>query len=172
MPLSLYCRRIGSRLVPTDEAAEAEMRRLPELKVVKVSVVQERSARQNRFFHALCGKVSDAMTAMGADYATLEWVKEAIKTATGHFDEVRLSRPECRRLGVEFGATVRRGCSIDFDSMDHWEFSRWLDRVVAFTLTELLPHMPTNEWTREVERILDDEQRAAWVEHRKGRVAA
>ena len=40
--------------------------------------------------------------------------------------------------------------------MDHWSFCAWVDRVVAFVLTELLPHLPTSEWTREVERMLGD----------------
>lgn len=171
MALTFYARRIGSRLVPTDEGAEEQLRRLPELKIVKVSTVQERSAKQNRFFHALCRKIADAMQAAGIDYADADWIKEELKKATGHCDEVRLSRFECKRLGVEFGATVRRGRSIDFDSMDHWQFSEWLDQVVKFTLVQLLPAIPTSTFTQEVERILDDDARAAWVEHRKRRAA-
>lgn len=172
MALAFYVRRIGSRLVPTDDADEETLRRLPELKIVKVSVLQERSARQNAFFHALAKRVADAMQAAGIEYADKDWVTDELKKATGHFDEVMISRSECRRLGVEFGATMRRPRSIDFDAMDHWAFSDWLDRVVRFIVRDLLPHIPTSAFTREVERILDPEERAAWKEHRAMRRAA
>lgn len=149
--LKIYCRREGSTLVPATEEAEEAMRSLPLGHVLRADVVRPRSGKQSALYWGVCGKVAQLMNDMGADDATTKNVSDRIKIATGHCDLMVLSPRMQMEHGTRYAAAPR---SIAFHNMDQSEFNPFMDRVTAFVLTELLPHMPTHELRELIEAIL------------------
>ncbi len=155
--LSIYVRRQGSLLAPASAEAEEAIRSLPLDTVLRADVVRQRSAEQSNLYWAVCWRIAQLMNDMGADDATKDNVSDRIKIATGHCDLVVLSPKAQIATGQRYAAMPR---SISFHKMDQSEFNAFMDRVTAFTLTELLTHMPTGELRWIIEDMLTNPRRA------------
>ena len=155
--ISFYAQRAGRWLRPVDAAGEEALERVPAGKVMKITVVQERSARRNAFFHLLCWRVANALQAMGRDWASKDYVKSRLTIAAGHYDTFELPDK----------TSVACPRSIRFAAMDDLEFSEFVDKAVRFICTDLLPHLPATYLREEIESLLDEEQRRAYNERKK-----
>lgn len=167
--LSIYCERQGSVLVPINFAAEDDLHLVRERKPVRVTIVRERAARQNGFFWVLCEKIARGLRAMGDDQATKDNVADRLKIATGHCTLAKLSYKHRIETGQEYAVQPK---SIDFNSMDHHQFSQWVDKVVGFVVTDLLPHIPLHSVRCDIHSLLDDDLRRAYLDGKRARVAA
>ncbi len=156
--LKIYVRRQGSTLVPATSADEDAIRALPLDKVLRADIVRQRSAEQNAFYWVLCAKVAAMLNDMGDDTATKDNVSDRFKIATGNMTLAVLS-PRLQILVGERYAAVPG--TIAFHKMDQSAFNEFMDRVTAFTLTELLPHMPTKELRRQISDMLVGVDRGA-----------
>lgn len=148
---TVYVKRRGSLLIPTAAEQEEILRTLPSERWLKATLVQERSVKQNAFFHALCNEIAKAMNEAGDDTATAANIKSRILMAIGHADLYRLPRALQRRFGTEYAVRER---SINFNEVDGLEFNEIMTRVTRFVLLELLPHLPLNIWTKNIEARL------------------
>lgn len=150
---TIYVRRLFSYLVPASGADEEDLRSLPSDTILQVKVGGGRSLKQLKLYKSLCRKVSDALEAMGAEYASPKHIDDRYRMVTGHYEAVPLPLPLQQVTGQKVGVITR---SIAIEAMDQKEFNAFMDKVTAFTLTELLPHIPTGEFKREIEKMLDD----------------
>jgi len=155
MSTTIYMSRAGSHLIPSSQVEEDLLREIPEAVHVRVEIVRERSARQNRMFRALCDKVSRALNQMGDEAATPFMVAERFKMITGHYTLVPLSLPLQHATGERYAVITR---SIAFHKMDQGTFNKFMNRVTAFTVTELLPHLPSSTLKDQIEGMLVDGQ--------------
>lgn len=121
--------------------------------ILAVTVKQPRSVRQLRFYKSLCRKVSDALVDMGDETSTPERVDDRFRMVTGHYEAYPLSLALQKVTGQKVGIITR---SIDFDAMDQQAFNKFMNLVTAFTLTELLPHIPTGKLRKEIEAMFEE----------------
>ena len=89
--LDIFVWRQGSTLVPAPAADEEALRKLPLEGIFRISVTRPRRARQSALYWAVCWRIAQLMTDMGADDATKDTVSDRIKIATGHYRIVVLS---------------------------------------------------------------------------------
>lgn len=167
--ITFYGRRQGNMIFPVNEAGEDELARVKNGSQVRVTLVRERSLRQNRFFRALCHRVAKAMQAIGRDDMDKDVVADQLKIATGHCRLAKLPLALRRETGQVYGLVPK---SIDFHSMDHSQFCEWLDKVIGFIVTELLPHIPAMQERDEILRILDEDERRAYMARKEQGSAA
>lgn len=153
MAKRVYVRRAYSVLAPAEASDEEAIRELPEGRVFRADIVSERSMKQHRAYWGLCTRIATMLRSMGHETADRDYVSDSFKCALDHCDLIPLS-PRLQRLtGERYAVRVR---SISFDKMDQAGFNRFMDRVIAFTVTELLPHVPTRDLRRLVEELLEE----------------
>ena len=153
-----YVRAEGAHLVPADQPSEEVIRRLPAGRTVEINIVRRRSVEQLRFYFGLCSKVAEMLRAMGAEHETTETVDAKLRVATGHCEIVPLPPKLRMATGERYGVLPGR---IAFHKLDQDAFGRFVDRCLAFTATELLPHVPTRELRAQVEMMVVPGGRAA-----------
>ncbi len=156
--LKIYVRREGSILAPASAEAQEAIRSLPLDTVLRADVVRQRSAEQSNLYWAVCWRVAQLMNDMGDDQANKDNVSDRIKIATGHCGVTVMSPAMQLQTGHRYSTAPH---SIKFHLMDQGEFNPFMDRVTAFVLVELLPHMPTGELRRIIRDILTNPRRRA-----------
>lgn len=156
MAATLFVQRLNRALVAATNADLERIEALPPGRMLKATLAEERTNTRHAYYFELCKRVADMLAAMGDDHATKERVDLRFRLATGHYDVVELPLKAQRALGVQY-AVERR--SISFEALDDEGMRQFVQRVVAFTLTELLPHIPAREFRRAVEDLLDEDAR-------------
>lgn len=155
MSRQVFLNRVRSVLVPVGEADEAAIRELPADVDLSATIVRPRSGRQLRFYWALCHKVAILLQAMGREEASREYVSDCFKVATGHMELVPLPPRLQQATGQHYAVLTR---SISFDKMEQADFNRFVDRIIAYTLTELLPHVPTRALKADIDKMLKEQE--------------
>jgi hypothetical protein len=127
--------RRGGHLVPADVRADEMVGMIKEGQEVLVTIRKARSPEHHRWFFAMLRKVIEN---------TEEWNSEeelltALKFAAGHVD----------RCSLLDGTVVEMPRSINFGSMDEFQFRRWKDRAV-YLLSQYIGVDPT-EFMKEVD---------------------
>ena len=150
--MTLFLRSDGKAMWPTSRAAMLELERLPKGVPLKVDPKQPRNGRQHRLLWAFASLVADCLndgpTAQAWD---AEKVVTHLKLATGHVETVRLSKPDQRRLGVEFAALPK---SISFAKMDGTEFSAFMDQAFIYVRDSLAPWIEQSDHWPDIAVIL------------------
>lgn len=153
-----YVRRRGGLLVPSGEEAEQLIRSLPEDRLMAATLVRERSVDQNAFFHAMCMKIATLLNEMGDENASLESVKWKLKIAAGYYEVLEIPVGLRRLLNINEKYAIQAG-SMSFRDMDQNVADDVIKRMVRFTITHLLPHMPYSQLKRDLDRMLFDNRR-------------
>lgn len=152
MPTTIWMTRGGSRLEPTAEWCEDALREIPEGVELRVQITRDRSRRQLKTYWALCAKVAAMLRAMGKEQADRDYVSDCYKAATGYCE----AWPLPLRLRHMTGHTIGiRTTSIAIDRMDQEQFNRFMNAILAYTVTDLLPNVPLRELRAEVDALLE-----------------
>lgn len=113
-------------LLPSDAQAIAALEDASDGEQLRAVLTRPRRLKHHRLAFALLQIVFDAQD----EYATFDGFLDAIKIATGHFEEIR---------GLD-GKLYTRPKSIAFASMDQSQFSMFFNKMMDVILTRILPH--------------------------------
>lgn len=139
--------RLAPYLVPADEQAEEEVRKLKPGQATLVEVKRARNERQHRLYWALIGVIFDHQSR----YATRQDLSDALKVAVGHYEEV----------GKRGEHVIVRPKSIAFANMPQADFEQFFERVVAFVCANIIPGTTDNELRAHLEDMVGAGERAA-----------
>lgn len=137
----VLCRRTVSGLIPCDEQAQDELRRVPIGKPVLVEIKAARNPRQHRLCFAMLNVIAEAGEFPSTDAALF-----ALKIATGHVEEIRMDKD---------GSDVRLvPKSISYANMPQNSFAEWFDSAVKVIVTKWLPRMTEEQLRKELEEMV------------------
>lgn len=139
--------RLAPYLVPADEQAEEEVRKLKPGQATMVEVKRARNERQHRLYWALIGVIFDHQSR----YATRQDLSDALKVAVGHYEEV----------GKRGEHVIVRPKSIAFANMAQADFEQFFERVVTFVCANIIPGTSDNELRAHLEDMVGAGERAA-----------
>lgn len=139
--------RLASYLVPADEQAEEELRKLKPGQATLVEVKRARNERQHRLYWVLIGVIFDHQSS----HATREDLSDAIKVAVGHYDEV----------GKRGEHVIVRPKSIAFANMPQPEFEQFFDRVIKLVCERIIPGTRDTDLRAHLEEMVAGSSRAA-----------
>lgn len=152
-PRMIYVRRLGRTLVPADSTAEDAIAELPSHgEIFGITHQYSRSRRQDRLYRGLCHKIALMLQAMGREQETGDMVSDRFKMIAGHYELVPLPPPLRDITGERYAVIVR-----STRKLNQAAFNAFMDRVTAFTITDLLPHFPDCDLRHEVEAMLRSE---------------
>lgn len=152
MPITLFLERAQDRpaLVATSAVWENALLDLPAGEM-EWTGTRRRSLARLKYYWALCDKIAQALRAHGSD-ASKEDVDFHLRVAAGLHSFITLTPRERARLGNS--AIGVRAQSIAFDKMDEEAMSAFVNRAIAYTLTELLPKIPRGYFAAEIEALI------------------
>ena len=130
----------GPVIVPAEERASEEFRRVPNNKTVYVEIIAVRNERQHRLFWALM-----AMVAATGAYNDAEDAATAIKYHCGQVKYV-LVHPD--------GTTAIVPESISYGNMPQTEFAEFFEKAIKVIITQWLPHMTDEGIRNELENAI------------------
>lgn len=133
-------RRTASGLVPDDDPARGELRRLKIGQLVFVEIKAARNVRQHRYLFGLLRLMVDH-----GIYPTTDAALTALKIATGHVDRLVIK---------DTGDVHLIPKSISFTSMRQTEFQEWFDAALKIVATRWLEVAPET-LARELENYLN-----------------
>lgn len=140
--------RIAPYLIPADEKAEEELRKLKPGQQVLVEFKRARNPRQHRLYWALVGVVYEHQSR----HATQEDVSDALKVAVGHYEEV----------GARGDKVIVRPKSISFANMPQDQFEQFFSKVVELVVAKIIPGTSDAELRAHLEEMVGaGEERAA-----------
>src|SRR3990167_6927305 len=122
--MRVLARRTPSGLVPADDTAVAELRRVPVGKPVYIEIVSARNPKQHRMLFALLNMLVNANA-----FPTTEAALIAVKFATGMIDSIVMSPTETKMVPK----------SIAFANMKHSDFDPWFDAALKAVSERWLP---------------------------------
>lgn len=137
----VLARRTLSGLVPADEQAQAEFRRVPADKVVYIELVTARNPRQHRL---LFGGLLRLMVEHG-EFPSIDAALVALKFATGHVDYVKVAKD---------GTTAIVPRSISYANMRGTEFSAWFESAVKVVVEHWLPGIDSEILKAQIEEMV------------------
>lgn len=134
-------RTMTGLMLPDDEQAQNELRRVPFNKPVYIEIVAARNPKQHRLvFGGLLRVLVDHGEFPSIDAALL-----ALKYATGLVDSVVIDRD---------GKTALIPKSISFANMKQTEFQEWFDAAVKVVVTKWLPGVSSETLRNEIDAVL------------------
>lgn len=137
----VLCRRTVSGLIPCDEQAQDELRRVPIGKPVLVEIKAARNPRQHRLCFAMLNVIAEAGEFPSTDAALF-----ALKIATGHVEEIRMDKD---------GSDVRLvPKSISYANMPKSEWDAWFETAIRVISERWLPKMSSEELRSEIEQMV------------------
>lgn len=123
MPAAEYI-NTSTGLVPSDDAARAVAAKYKIGERVFLSHPSQRSARQNRYYHAVCQIVADNCE----QFSSAEEVKDSAKLYAGH----------CRTTHIKYGGEwYERKAPLSITELGHDGFNTFMDRVLDYFVIEL-----------------------------------
>lgn len=139
--------RLAPYLVPADEQAEEEVRKLKPGQATLVEVKRARNERQHRLYWALVGVIFDHQSR----YATRQDLSDALKVAVGHYEEV----------GKRGEHVIVRPKSIAFANMPQPEFEQFFDRIIKLVCERIIPGTNDTELRAHLEDMVGAGEKAA-----------
>ena len=112
-------------LFATDPVGIDTLREIGMGEMVRCQITRPRNVKHHRMFFALMQVVFQAQT----HFATLEGMLDAIKIATGHFEEIK---------GLD-GCLYIKPKSIAFANMGQDSFKEFYNKALDLILTKILP---------------------------------
>lgn len=137
--MRVLARRTPSGLVPADEQAQEELRRVKIGKVFYIEIKAARNPRQHRLCFALLNLVAEA-----GEYPSTEAALLALKLATGLVEEVQMGKDEVRLIPK----------SISFANMKQTEFAAWFESALAVVVQRWMPSMTSDQLRKEIEEMV------------------
>jgi hypothetical protein len=137
--MKVLFRRTASGLMPDDDPAREELRRLKIGQLVFVEIKAARNLRQHKYLFALLRLMVDHGV-----YPTTDAALTALKIATGHVDRLVIK---------DTGDVHLIPKSISFASMRQSEFAEWFDAALKVVATRWLEVAP-DVLAREIEGML------------------
>lgn len=134
-----WLRRVGSTLVPADEVAEEELRKLPTDRDLRADVVAPRNPRLHRKAFVLLAKVLPH-----TNYPTTDRLRAAMTIGAGFVDET---------VDPYTGQVVWYPKSWAFDQMDDTEFSDLYSRLIDVAV-KLVEGSRREDWMQAVDEIV------------------
>lgn len=136
----VLARRTLSGLVPADDQAAAEFKRVPPDKVVYVELVTARNPKQHRLLFALLN-----MMVTHGEFPSTEAALIALKFATGYVDSFKVDKT---------GETFMVPKSISYANMRGTEFSAWFDSAIKVVAERWLPGVKSETLRAELEEMV------------------
>jgi hypothetical protein len=137
--MRVLARRTPTGLVPADEQAQNELRRVPIGKHVYVEIVAARNPRQHRLLFALLGIIVEA-----CDYPSTEAALTALKIATGHVEQ----------FSEKNGAVHFVVKSISFANMKQSDWEPWFDGALKVVSDRWLLGIKDAELRKQIEEMV------------------
>lgn len=134
-----WIRREGGLIVPADEVAEEEIRKLPTDRDLRADIVAPRNPRLHRKAFVLLAKVWPH-----TNYPTKERLRAAMTIGAGFIDET---------IDPYTGEVVWYPKSWAFESMDDVEFKELYDRLIDVAL-KIVPGSRRDDWHQAVDEIV------------------
>lgn len=134
----VLARRTLSGLVPADDQAAAEFKRVPVDKLCYAEIKRARNPKQHRLCFAMLKLMVDH-----AEFPSTDAALDALKIATGHFD-----------LGEHDGKTIYVLRSINYANMGGTEFSAWFDSAIKVVTERWLPGVKSETLRAELEEMV------------------
>jgi hypothetical protein len=138
--MKILCRKQFGKLLPIDDAGEAEMRRIKNGALVQIEIKQPRNVAHLRKYWALVSLVAENTER----YQNAETVHEALKISVGLRTEIELPG----------GVKGYIPGSIAFHKMDQGEFSAFFERACDAVAKYFLPGVTSEDLKREVESMI------------------
>lgn len=136
----VLARRTLSGLIPADDQAQTELRRVPVGKLVQIEIKAARNPRQHRLLWSLL-----SLLAEHADFPSPEAALIALKMATGLVDHVRIDKD---------GTTAIVPKSISYSSMPQSEFAAWFESAIQVVTQRWLPGMSSEVLKAQIEEMV------------------
>ncbi len=138
--MRVLARRTFSGLVPCDEQAAEEFRRVPVGKPVYVEIKAARNPQQHRLLFALLNVAAEA-----GEFPSTEAALITLKTATGLVERIEMDKQGTVQLIPK---------SISFANMRQTEFAAWFESAIQVVVTRWLPSMTSEELKAEIESMI------------------
>ena len=138
--MRVLARRTPTGLVPADEQAQNELRRVPIGKPVYVEIVAARNPRQHRLLFALLGIIVEA-----CDYPSTEAALIALKIATGHVEQFKMGKDGAIHFVLK---------SISFANMKQSDFEPWFDGALKVVSDRWLHGIKDAELRKQIEEMV------------------
>lgn len=140
MTTTAFCKELGGKLVPADEASRDLLAKLKTGAVVQVEVRRKRNIQHHRKFFALANIVLNNQE----HYENLDHLIVALKYAAGH----------CDMVPAKDGTLIPLARSIAFHKMDQTEFEAFYEKCLDIVAKYFLPGVETDALRAEVEEFL------------------
>lgn len=138
--MRVLARRTLSGLVPADDLAKAEFKRVPVDKLVQIEIKAARNPRQHRLLFAALN-----MMVEHAEFPNTEAALVALKLATGHVDYVQIDKDGTMHLIPK---------SISYASMPKGDWEPWFDSALQVIADKWLPGVKSEELRVELEQMV------------------
>lgn len=136
----VLARRTLSGLVPADDQATAEFKRLEVGKTVYVQLIAARNPRQHRMLFAALNMMVDH-----AEFPNTEAALFALKLATGHVDYIVIDKDGTQHMVPK---------SISYASMPKGEWEPWFESALRVIADKWLPGVKSDELRAELEQMV------------------
>jgi hypothetical protein len=134
-------RTLSGLMLPEDEQAQTELRRVPFNKPVYIEIKAARNPKQHKLlFGGLLRILVDHDVFPSIDAGLI-----ALKFATGHVDSAIIDKNGDTRL-------IPR--SINYANMKQSEFAEWFDAAIKVVVTRWLPGVDSDTLRNEIEAVL------------------
>lgn len=131
--------RTLSGLVPADDEAQSELRRIPVGERVRAKITRPRNSAQLRYYYAMCQLVS----INHRDLQTKEQVDMMLRLLT-HYDVITNERT---------GESWRLPKRLAFSKLDQAQWEQFLARAKDAVLRELLPGVANSDLEKEIAQM-------------------
>lgn len=136
----VLARRTLSGLVPADDQAAAEFRRVPPDKVVYIEIKAVRNPRQHRMLFAALN-----MMVEHAEFPNVEAALLALKLATGHVDYITIDKDGTQHMVPK---------SINYANMTKSDWEPWFDSALKVIAEKWLPGVTSETLRKELEDMI------------------
>jgi len=141
---TIWLKKIGNSLVPTDDKGRKLFGLIKENVMVMTNVRTPRNPDQHRFIWHLARIVHEN----SERFESAEHVLEQIKIGTGYSVRTLLSVP-----GVGDVWQVR-GKSIAYESMNQSDFADWLDMALDYIVVVIIPGLSRDDLREQVQSLM------------------
>lgn len=150
MARTVYLRRVGGALYPSDGLSDSDLSDIPARKRVKAVITEPRRQNPHRLYWAVLKIVSD-----NTDHPVLsnrDRLHDLTKIKCGIVHIVKSSKT---------GEVYQLPGSIAFDKMDNADFRAFLDKALRFLCDEVIPGLGVADLEAQARELIGDKQERA-----------
>jgi hypothetical protein len=136
----VLARRTLSGLIPADDQAQAEFKRLDVGRVVYVEIKAVRNPKQHRMLFAALN-----MMVEHAEFPTVDSALLALKLATGHVDYITIDKDGTQHMVPK---------SINYANMTKGDWEPWFDSALKVIAEKWLPGVTSDTLRKELEDMI------------------